>query len=224
MGKARSKPAGDVHCDLCKKAFRSNSKSSQCTRCMLYFHRSKNLPCFASHACQVPPDPPPPHLPVVNGQEPRSSLQNSSKQTQNLAPSTIGSTISLLTVTPTSTTPNNTSTTSSVLVSLASTTPPINSVAQDRQSGRSQQSRSRKPVLPPVSTEGAKIEYLKIGLNNSRTEIVKLDSEIADYKKKITVLNARIKIMSERENERLHGDPLPTTSAHLNPAPTVYVR
>ena len=54
---------------------------------------------------------------------------------------------------------------------------------------------------------------LQVGVefdNNARTEMVKLDSEITDYKKKITVLNARIKIMSERENERLHGDPLPT--------------
>ena len=45
-----------------------------------------------------------------------------------------------------------------------------------------------------------------------------LDSEIETYKKKIVVLNARVKILSDRENERLHGNYFPesqeTVSTH----------
>ena len=41
-----------------------------------------------------------------------------------------------------------------------------------------------------ITKEQAEIEYLKVELNNACTEIVKLDTEIDKYKKKILVLNA----------------------------------
>ena len=68
-----------------------------------------------------------------------------------------------------------------------------------------------------ITKEQAEIEYLKVELNNACTEIVKLDTEIDEYKKKIVVLNARVKIMAERENEKLHGEYFP--EERLSPSP-----
>ena len=76
---------------------------------------------------------------------------------------------------------------------------------------------------PPITAAESEAEFLKIELNNARTEIVKLDSEIDSYKKKIVVLNARVKILSDRENTRLHDEYFPDaeTRSSSEPAPPV---
>ena len=69
--------------------------------------------------------------------------------------------------------------------------------------------RNKQKNSPPISKEQAENEYLKVELSNARTEIVKLDTEIGEYKKKIVVLNARVKIMAEKENDKLHAEYFP---------------
>ena len=45
--------------------------------------------------------------------------------------------------------------------------------------------KTKKQNSPPITPEETEIEYLKVELSNARTEIVKLDSEIETYKKKL---------------------------------------
>ena len=46
---------------------------------------------------------------------------------------------------------------------------------------------------------------MKLELNNAQTQVVLLDAELLDHKKRVEILNTRIKILEEQRNNELHN-------------------
>ena len=229
-------------CSFCRKSFRSNSKPSQCTKCSLSFHRSKTNNCFNLHACYQH-TPQNVHGRSVDQNHRQTLLHVEPGTSSDPVRMTAITTEASLSVTstpaavvssapsvplPTSTQSRSVTFVPSAVSTLSSSvnastlnpteTNPGQSSQQPHTHTRPSQSKQNKKGAnqPPISPQEAEIEYLKVELNNARTEIVKLDNEIEDYKKKMTVLNARVKILADRENERLHGQYFPD-SVGLSP-------
>ena len=204
------------------KLFRYNSKPIFCRSCSKYFHKTKQFQCFNHHSCKA--------LGEQNRASP--SFQDSiaphtvpapptadAAQVADPLPSSSGSAVP-----PAATQTENSSTgTSSDPHLLSGGTnyqavlphlDPNASTFNPRQS-QPKTSKGKKLNTPGHSSETLEIEYLKVELNNARTQIVILDSEIEEYKKKMSILNSRVKFLTDRENERLHKEYFPSQTTNI---------
>ena len=212
-------------CGFCHKAFKSNAKPSECTKCLLKFHRTKQLHCFSLHQCvqRIPLTSHPP--PLASHSPPLPSNQAVQEQTLSVSPpdsDSFGSGLGTSSASsekrpnqgPSAISSEPLTSSREILPNFSNSSDPIPPPVQARNK------KTKKNNSPALTKDEAEIEYLKIELNNTRTRIVQLDSEIETFKKKITILNTRIKILSDRENDHLHAEYFPENGPRQNSFPS----
>ena len=228
-------------CQACNTIFNTQSKPSQCVRCLMFFHKTS---CLKDHikACKVPPaSNTQPSLPCLVASSPCASSKYSlppavpaplsgssttsihqanrprtrtSDTLVSLPPSSrMSSSVPLTSTTSLASTPS--APTSSIFSAASSGSIPfIPCLSSSAPKGPQNKSKTNKKKSLPTSADEITIEFLETELKAAQTKIVLLDAQIKDKDMERSVLWARIKIFEEKQNKSVFDKYFPSNNDH----------